>query len=78
MKNPLYKSKFYFGPNSPVKESLLPTLLPESHSAEHPPTDFHLIDATVSTRLPKRKNWAKVDNSFMGKKKGGIFAKFRN
>jgi hypothetical protein len=56
---------------------LLPTLLPESHSAEHPQTDFHLIDATFSTRLPKRKKWAKVDNSFMEKKEG-IFAKFWN
>jgi hypothetical protein len=48
MKNHLYKSKFYFGGNSPVKETLLPTLLPESHSAEHPQTDFRLIDATRS------------------------------
>jgi hypothetical protein len=55
MKNPLYKSKFYFGGNSSVKETLLPTFLPESHSPEHPQTDFRLIDATFPTRLPKRK-----------------------
>jgi hypothetical protein len=64
----LYNSKYYFGGNSPVKETLLPTLLPESHSAEHPQTDFSLIDATFSTRLPERKKWDKADNSFMGKK----------
>jgi hypothetical protein len=66
--NRLYKSKFYFGPNLPVKESLLPTLLPESHSAEHPQTDFQLIDATVSTRLPERKNGLK-STTLLWKKK---------
>jgi hypothetical protein len=77
IKNYLYRSKFYFVPNLPVKETLLPTLLPESHSTEHPRTDFHLIDATVSTRLSERKNGLKL-TTLLWEKKGGIFAKFWN